>query len=274
MAINSLNQGALTEASQLPFFDPQNGRDRRGSIADLVTLLETLLNLTGGGTWGSIIGTLSAQTDLQAELHANASYYTANAMAALSIDTAKAINTKSVSADSTLTFSGAPANPNTYFGLILTNGGASDRTITIPSSRSVAQQAVITSFVLPASAVLELVWRYDGTTYHLMGEPVRVPFDLTFAFIGTSTARDYPLILKNSRPLVITSMVSKCASGTATATGKIDGVALGGTANAVSSSEVEQAQAAANVAASGTDVVVGLTAGAVDPQISLKGYYQ
>jgi hypothetical protein len=196
-----------------------------------------------------------------------------NPMGALVIDTSKALNTKSVAADSTLTFSGAPAAGQIYFGLILTNTGGTDRTITIPSSRSVAQQAAITSFVLPANAVLELVWRYDGATYHLSGEPVRQTFQASWSFIGTTTARDYPVILKNQRPFVITAMVSKCASGAATATGKIDGVALGGTANAVSSAEVEQVHASANAAALNTDLAVGFTAGAVDPQITFYGYY-
>jgi hypothetical protein len=204
-----------------------------------------------------------------------ASQLTANAMGALVIDTTKAVNTKTVAADSTLTFSGAPAAANTYtyFGLVLTNSSGTDRTITIPSSRSVAQQAAITLFVIPAGAVLELVWRYDGTTYHLSGEPVRQTFQASWSFIGTTAARDYPVILKNQRPFVVTAMVSKCVSGTATATGKIDGVALGGTVNAVSSAEVEQASASANVCALNTDLAIGFTAGAVDPQITFYGYY-
>jgi hypothetical protein len=227
----------------------------------------------GGATWGSIGGTLSGQADLQNELHSNASYYTANAMAGLAIDTSKAINTKTITVDSTLTFSAAPANANTYFGLVLTNGGATDLTVTIPNSYSEAQQAAITSFVMPASAVVEIVWRYTGATYILKGEPVRQPFQAAWSFIGTTTARDYPVILKTARPFVITSVVSKCASGTATATGKIDGVALGGTANAVSSTEVEQAIATARTAVLDTDLAIGFTAGAVDPQISFRGYY-
>jgi hypothetical protein len=46
---------------------------------------------------------------------------TANAMGALAIDTTKVVNTKSISADSTFTFSGTPATANTWFQLIVTN---------------------------------------------------------------------------------------------------------------------------------------------------------
>jgi hypothetical protein len=225
-------------------------------------------------SFSALTGTAESNTNLNASLHVNAYYLVANAMGALVIDTAKASNTKTVAADSTLAFSGVPAAANTYFGLVLTNSSGTDLTIIIPSSRSVAQQAAITTFVLPANAVLELVWRYDGAVYHLSGEPVRQTFQFSWAFIGTTTARDYPVILKTKRPFVITELVSKCASGTATATGKIDGVALGGSANAVSSTEAAQAHATANVAALNTDFAIGFTAGAVDPQVSGSGYYQ
>jgi hypothetical protein len=212
--------------------------------------------------------------DLISSITSAASTLTPNAMSALVIDVTKAINTKTVAADTTFTLSGTPAAAMTYFSLVLTNNSGTDRTITIPSSRSESQQATITSFVIPANAIIALVWRYDGVTYHIIGEPVRQTFQFSWSFIGTTSARDYPVILKNQRPFVITALVSKCVSGTATATGKIDGVALGGTANAVSSTEVEQSQASANVCPLGADFAVGFSAGAVDPQISGYGYYQ
>lgn len=52
----------------------------------------------------------------------------------------------------------------------------------------------------------------------------------------------------------ITSVVTDCASGTCTVTGKIDGVALGGTANSVSTTEQEQTHASDNEAAAGTTI--------------------
>ena len=38
-AIQKLNQGTLTLASQLPFYDPTNGDDRRASVAALAAVL-------------------------------------------------------------------------------------------------------------------------------------------------------------------------------------------------------------------------------------------
>lgn len=229
---------------------------------------------TGAATWGTIGGTLSAQADLNAALRIDAPYYTANAMAALAIDTTKAINTKSVNADSSFTFSAVPPNANTLFSLILTNSGATDRTITIPSSRSVVQQSVITSFVLPGNAVIEMIWRYDGTTYHLIGEPVREKFSIAWNLQGTATASTYRIALKMPFGVVIDNVTSICDSGTSTATVKIDAVALGGTANAVSSVEQSQAHSATNIAATGTDLSVTFTAGAVNPSLNISGYRQ
>ena len=93
----------------------------------------------------------------------------------------------------------------------------------------------------------------------------------TWSFIGTSTARDYPMVLKAPFPFRIREVTSKCASGTATATVKIDTVALGGTANSVSSSEQSQTHSSANYVAAGADVIATFTAGAVDPQITISG---
>mgnify|MGYP000452782853 CR=1 FL=1 len=90
-------------------------------------------------------------------------------MGALAVDVTKRVNTKSVSADSTLTFSGTPSTGFT-FGLALTNSDTAAHTITIPSSYSLTRNAAITTFTLPASSTLELSWRYDGTTYFLSGD--------------------------------------------------------------------------------------------------------
>lgn len=43
MAIERLNQGSLSAASQLPFYDNANGSDARASVTALATLLATLL---------------------------------------------------------------------------------------------------------------------------------------------------------------------------------------------------------------------------------------
>lgn len=48
MAIERLNQGTPTSASQIPFYDPQNGQDRRCSIDELAQLLQDELTSSGG----------------------------------------------------------------------------------------------------------------------------------------------------------------------------------------------------------------------------------
>lgn len=93
----------------------------------------------------------------------------------------------------------------------------------------------------------------------------------TWSFIGTSTARDYPIILKAPYPFRITETVSKCASGTATGTVKVDGSSVGGSAHSVSSSEEAIVRTSSNTVAKDQDVIVTFTAGAVDPQITIKG---
>lgn len=62
----------------------------------------------------------------------------------------------------------------------------------------------------------------------------------------------------------ITKVSTKTNVGTATVTVKIDGVALGGTANSASTSQQEQAHSSANVAAAGTDVQVTLASTSAD----------
>ncbi|MCA3151815.1 MAG: hypothetical protein ING77_11615 [Rhodocyclaceae bacterium] len=48
MAIDRLNQSSISSASQIPFYDPANGADRRASVAQLATVLQTLLTSLGG----------------------------------------------------------------------------------------------------------------------------------------------------------------------------------------------------------------------------------
>lgn len=64
------------------------------------------------------------------------------------------------------------------------------------------------------------------------------------------------LILKAPFAWTITETITRTEVGTATVTTKIDGVALGGTANSASTSEQSQAHASANVVDAGDDVEV------------------
>ncbi len=99
------------------------------------------------------------------------------AMAALAINTSEDLNTKTVSANSTFTFSATPT-VGQVFRMRLTEGGGADRTIGIPSSYSQNRRTAITDFTLPANATVDLVWHYDGTTYFIFNDP------MTLAQIG------------------------------------------------------------------------------------------
>jgi hypothetical protein len=93
----------------------------------------------------------------------------------------------------------------------------------------------------------------------------------TWSFIGTTTARDYPILLKAPYAFRITETTAKGASGSAAATVKIDTVALGGSAHTVTSTEETFARTSSNVVSRDTDVIVTFAAGSVDPQITIKG---
>lgn len=96
---------------------------------------------------------------------------TANAMGALAIDVTKALNTKTISADSTFTFSGTPGASNQWFAMLVENSDSSSHVLTIPSSFSVARVGTITSVTIPASGKMLLTWCYDGSVYNLYGDP-------------------------------------------------------------------------------------------------------
>jgi len=82
-----------------------------------------------------------------------------------------------------------------------------------------------------------------------------------FSFaIDTVANQDYTIILRAPHAGTITETSSKCTSGTATATFKIGSTPLGGTANAVSSSQVNQAQDSANTFAAGDLIQVTMSA--------------
>ena len=48
MGIQNLNQGTLSAASQIPFYDTQNGTDRRASVSDLAAAVEASLSTPSG----------------------------------------------------------------------------------------------------------------------------------------------------------------------------------------------------------------------------------
>ena len=77
--------------------------------------------------------------------------------------------------------------------------------------------------------------------------------------ILSPTDKSYKLVVKCPFAGTVNETVTISASGTCTATFKINTTALGGTANSVSSSEQTQAHASANVFAAGDDIVVTIS---------------
>jgi hypothetical protein len=129
------------------------------------------LGITGGGGGSNDAGDLTTGILPAARLLTyNTLSPVAAAMGALVVDVTKAQNTKSVTADSTLTFSATPS-AGTRFGLRI-SADATDRTITIPSSYSLARGVAITSFTLAASTTAYLQWEYTGSVYNLVGDPL------------------------------------------------------------------------------------------------------
>lgn len=78
--------------------------------------------------------------------------------------------------------------------------------------------------------------------------------------IGTVADGDYTLVLKAPHGGTVTETTTKSASGTCTATFKVNSTALGGTANSVSSSEQSQAHSSTNTFVAGDDIVLTVSA--------------
>lgn len=91
-------------------------------------------------------------------------------------------------------------------------------------------------------------------------------------FIASPADKNYTLALKMAHGGTITETTTKCVTGTCTATFKINSTALGGTANAVSSSEQSQAHSSENVFAAGDDIVLTVSSNAscADMSFSIK----
>jgi hypothetical protein len=172
------------------------------------------------GTGSLVFGTsptLTTPTISGEYVTSGAETVTPSAMAALAIDVTKGLNTKSVSADSTLTFSGTPTT-NSWFSLQITNTDTSDHVITIPASPasfSYASQQNITTFTLPASGKALLYWRYDGTVCHLFGETDVIGQFGAETSIASATTTDLDAV--NSVNVSITGTTTITGFGTATA---------------------------------------------------------
>lgn len=126
-----------------------------------------------------------------------------------------------------------------------------------------------------------LVLRYEGSNvWQLGGEIDGIANASTTqteeAISGMLLApadQDYKLVVKIPHGGTITETTTIAASGTCTATFKVNTTALGGTANSVSSSEQSQAHASSNTFVAGDDIVVTISANASCTDLSFTIKY-
>lgn len=83
--------------------------------------------------------------------------------------------------------------------------------------------------------------------------------EMMCGFIASPSDKDYRIVVKAAHGGTITEATTISASGTCTATFKINTTALGGTANSVSSSEESQSHASDNVFSAGDDIVLTIS---------------
>jgi hypothetical protein len=103
---------------------------------------------------------------------------------------------------------------------------------------------------------------YDGSAWQTISAPSGVYASVTqtaeqiSGFIASPADKSYTIALKMAHAGTITETTTKSASGTCTATFKVNTTALGGTANSVSSTEQAQSHASSNTFAADDDIVL------------------
>lgn len=168
------------------------------------------------------------------------------------IDTS-GMQTKTISADTPLSYASTPAVANTVAYLALVNDSATARTITIPSTYSEDQQKTITSFVLPGNAQVRMYLTYTGSGYSIKGEPWPLQPKSVVVFIPagggvTLTIWDFPW---TGTVRKIVTRADADSTGSCTFSMFINDVALGAAPNTVSTTKQTQSTTSANRTAEG-----------------------
>lgn len=117
---------------------------------------------------------------------------------------------------------------------------------------------------------LDVSGSFNATTILYNGNSIAT--DTLSGFIGAPADKSYTLVLKCPYGGTVNETVTKSASGTCTATFKINTTALGGTANSVSSTEQTQTHSSANTFVAGDDIVVTISSNSacVDMAFTIK----
>lgn len=91
-------------------------------------------------------------------------------------------------------------------------------------------------------------------------------------FLSSPANKDYRIALNMAHGGTITETTTRSASGTCTATFKVNTTALGGTANSVSSSEQSQSHSSSNTFVAGDDIVLTVSSNSscADMSFSIK----
>ena len=83
--------------------------------------------------------------------------------------------------------------------------------------------------------------------------------EMMCGFIASPSDKDYRIVVKAAHGGTITETTTRSASGSCTATFKVNTTALGGTANSVSSSEQSQSHASSNTFSADDDIVITIS---------------
>ena len=119
----------------------------------------------------------------------------------------------------------------------------------------------------------ESVLSYDLASGNWVPSVIADTENMIAGFMVAPQNQTYKLVVKIAHDGTIHETTTICATGTATATFQINGVALGGTANSVSTTEQSQAHTSSNTFVAGDDIEVVISASASIADMSFNIRY-
>ena len=171
------------------------------------TALEFATISAGGGD----VTQAGANTFSGANSFSGQFFPTFTAMAALEVDMTKAGNSYSATGNVTFTYSAPTPTAGTSTLLRITADGTA-RTITIPSTYSLARGGNITSLLVPASTTLHVRLQYLSSRWEILGDPADTTGTGSYVLATGGT-----LTLPNATGLPVATGISGLGTGVATA---------------------------------------------------------
>lgn len=204
----TLNQSTSGSAATLTTPRAINGVNFDGSAAITVTAAAGTLSgttLAAGVTTSSLTSfgtspTITTPTISGLVTRDGADILTPTAIGALAVDITKAESTKSISVDSTFTFTGTPVTGE-LFALTISNTDTAAHLISLPSCVDMNTGLTVSTsaFRLPASSQRTVLFKYDGTVYRMYNSPnvagpiiTDVSAAGTFALVDANNAWRHP----------------------------------------------------------------------------------